>query len=357
MVKMLEESLLDQTFINQTVNKMFKKGKNLGAVLYVGKEDYLWGGAAGNLQVDDQYFITSVTKLYVTAVILKLRTENKLQLEDKISNYLSGEIMNGLHVLNGIDYSYDITIQHLISNTSGIADYFMQKQANGKEGGAVLFEGEDEPWPLERTLTSIKKIKPQFKPGQKASYCGTNYQLLGKIIENITSMGIKEVFKTYIFDELNLTKTYVYENVNDMNPASLYYKSQPLYVPKFISCPSFTPEGGVVSTAQETMIFLKAFFKGHFFPKEEIDALKKWYFIFRPSQFYYGIGLEKLWVPRIVSPFKPIGDIIGFWGQSGAFGFYYPEKEIYFTGTVNQASGMAHNLAYKAIIKIIKSIP
>ncbi|MBS4202175.1 beta-lactamase family protein [Bacillus sp. FJAT-49732] len=336
---------------------MVKEKNNFGAVLCVEHENnFSWVGSAGNLNVDDQFFITSVTKLFVTAVILKLRAEKKLQLEDNISIHLSNDIMNGLHVLNSVDYSNEITIQHLISNTSGIADYFFQKQANGKSGGSDLFNGQDEAWPLEKTLESIKQIKPQFKPGQKASYCGTNYQLLGRIIENITGMSIKEVFQSYIFNELNLSKTYVYENEHDTRPVSLYYKSQHFHAPKFISCPSFTPEGGIVSTAQEMMTFLKAFFNGRLFQKEEIETLKKWNFIFRPSQFYYGIGLEKLWVPRIVSPFKPIGDILGFWGQSGAFAFCYPERDLYFTGTVNQASGKSHNLAYNAMIKIIKAV-
>jgi len=77
-------------------------------------------------------------------------------------------------------------------------------------------------------------------------------------------MSIKEVFQSYIFVELYMSKTYVYEVENDTKPVSLYYKSNPLDLPKYISCPSFTPEGGIVSTAQETMIFLKAFFNGHF---------------------------------------------------------------------------------------------
>lgn len=349
---------LDTAFLEKTVHRMVKRGKNYGAILCVeqGADEFSWVGSAGNLQAADSYFITSVTKLYVTAIILLLKAENRLKLEDRISNYLSDDMMNGLHVKNGIDYSNDLTILHLISNTSGLADYFMQKQADGQAGGDSLFNGQDEAWPLEKTLESIKKIKPQFKPGKKASYCGTNYQLLGKIIENITGMKLKDVFQSYIFSKLKLSQTYVYVDENDKNPVSLYYKSEPFLVPKFLACPSFTPEGGIVSTAQETMVFLKAFFNGQFFPQEEIEALKQWRFIFRPSQFYYGIGLEKLWVPRIVSPLKPIGDIIGFWGQSGAFAFHHPGQDLYFTGTVNQASGMGHNLAYKAMTSIIKEV-
>jgi len=82
-----------------------------------------------------------------------------LQLEDNISNYLSNDIIDGLHVLNGMDHSNEITIHHLNSSNSRIADYFLQKQANGIAEGSNLFNGKDEAWPSEKTLESIKQIK------------------------------------------------------------------------------------------------------------------------------------------------------------------------------------------------------
>ena len=46
-----------------------------------------------------------MTKLYVSALILQLKTANKLTLENKISQHLDEGIMRGLHVLDGQDYS------------------------------------------------------------------------------------------------------------------------------------------------------------------------------------------------------------------------------------------------------------
>ncbi|WP_152655504.1 serine hydrolase [Oceanobacillus sp. CFH 90083] len=349
---------LNESFLHHTVQKMVKKRNNFGAVLCVeqGNNDFSWVGAAGNMAEHDPYFIASVTKLYVTAVVLKLRSESRLQLEDKIANYLSEDIVRGIHVLDRVDYSNEITIKHLISNTSGIPDYFACKQSNGKKVASQLFNGHDEKWHLEKTLDLIKKQKPKFKPGQKGkvNYSDTNYQLLGRIMENITGLSMSEVFQTFIFDALELSQTYVYEDVHDTKPVSLYYKSSALHLPLYMS--SVTPEGGIVSTAKDTMKFLKAFFNGHFFPKEDLEELKQWQMIFFPGQFYFGVGLEKLWTPRILSPSNPIQEILGFWGQSGAFAFYNPERDIFFTGTINQCSGLGHSAAFKAMIKVIKAV-
>jgi CubicO group peptidase (beta-lactamase class C family) len=312
-------------------------------------------GSSGNMQADQPYFITSVTKLFITTIMLKLRAAKQLNLEDKISKFLAEDLIQGIHVSNGIDYSNKITIVQLMSNTSGLPDYFLQKQPNGKTIASGLMNGQDEPWPLEKTLATIKMIKPKFIPGQKGKvhYSDTNYQLLGRIIENITGKRMADVFKAFIIDELNLSKTYAYEDIQDTTPAPLYYNSKRLHLPKYMS--SITPEGGIVSTAKETMIFLKAFFNGHFFPQKNLAELKQWNLTFFPGTFYYGIGIQKLWTPWIVSPLKPIKEIIGHWGQSGAFAFYCPEKELYFTGTINQCSGWDHNAAVKAMLKIIKS--
>ena len=306
---------LKEELLNNVVKEIAEKKGVFSVVLCVEKGDnsFSWRGAAGDMQEDNLYFIASVTKLYVTAVVMRLVHEGKINIEDKIGKYLPIEYMDGLHVYKKVDYSNDITIKHLISNTSGIPDYFFHKQADGKRSASGLMEGQDDSWHLEKSIKLIKELTPNFPPGKKgrASYSDTNYQLLGKIIEIIGGKGIDEIFQEFIFDELDLKYTYAYKDITDDKPVPFYYKTKKLWLPNYIK--SVTPEGGIVSTVDESMVFLKEFFKGRFFPKNDIEKLKKWNLILPPpSLFYYGIGLEKLLVPRIVSPFKPITEIIGF---------------------------------------------
>ncbi|MGY0694979.1 serine hydrolase domain-containing protein [Virgibacillus sp. FSP13] len=333
---------IDQLFLDELVSSALSKKNIFGTVLCVEKGDnsISFMSRAGNLTADKPYFIASVTKLYVKAVLLKLRSENLLHLQDKISKYFSDDILHELHLLKGKDYSKDITISHLMSNTSGIPDYFSSDVIT------ELTAGKDQSWGFEKTIASAKQKKPKFAPGKKAQYSDTNYQLLGKIIEMITKKDIHTVFKVFIFDELKLEETYLYEDVNDLRPETFYFKDKEIHLPKYMS--SIGPEGGIVSTAKETMIFLKAFMNGHFFPKEYFKELKSWKILFGPGLFFYGVGIASQ--PISLKELK--GGLIGHWGQTGAFAFYHPKTDLYFTGTVNQFYG--HSAAAKMMIKIIK---
>lgn len=347
---------LNETFLNQTVEKMVKSKKVFSAALCVedGSGTFAWHGAAGEMGKDDTYFIASVTKLYVTIVVQRLIDEQKLSLDDKIAKYLPAEMVKGLHILKGTDYSNQITIRHLISNTSGIPDYFFHKQPSGKTAADELLAGKNEAWDLDKTIGLIKNLKPNFMPGKKgkANYSDTNYQILGRIIEIVTGKAIGEVFREYIFEPLGLRNTYAYSDTSDDTPTKFYYRNKELWIPKYMA--SVTVEGGIVSTSKEVMAVIKAFFNGTFFPKERINELKQWNLLFGPGIFYFGVGLEKLFVPRIASPFKPIGEVLGFWGQTGSFAFYNPKTDLYFTGTTNQINGAGHQAAGSAMNKIIR---
>jgi D-alanyl-D-alanine carboxypeptidase len=348
----------DTAFLEETVRRMGRSRAVHGAVLRVetGDGDVAWAGAAGNLAPDQSYFIASVTKMYVTVVLLLLRQQGRLALDDPMHRFLPADLIEGLHVLQGVDRTAEITVRHLVSNTSGLTDYFFGKGPDGRRAGDALLQGQDEAWPLERIVDRVRTLRPRFAPGQpgRVHYSDTNYELLGRIIETVTGRPIAAVFEALVFDELGLRDTYAFSDPDDTTPAPLYYRDAPVHVPRYLA--SVTAEGGIVSTAAETMTFLKAFFTGRFFPRETVQELRAWNRIYFPGQFDFGIGLERQWVPWFFSPLRPIGELLGFWGQSGAFAFHNPLNDLYFTGTVNQLSGFGHGAAVSAMVRIMKAV-
>ncbi len=331
--------------IQQIIDKSAQHKYIFGAVVSVNKGNDLQTFASGTMSKQQPYFIASISKLYTSAIVMKLREKGKLSLDDKIIRYLPGEITDSLHIYKGRDYSKEITIRHLLSNTSGIADYFEQKQTGDKSLKEKITENEDVSLSFEEIIDLSKTMSPKFPPGKKrkAFYSDTNFQLLGKIIEVITGMSIAGAYQKYIFEPLNLQNTYLFENTTDTLPAKFYYKETELHIPKIMA--SFTADGGIVSTAEEKMFFLKAFFNGELFPEKYLDEMQNWKRIF--PGFSYGTGMAH---------FKSIGtyELIGHPGASGSFAYYCPKKDVYITGTINQVHKPA--LVYQLMMKILRKL-
>lgn len=311
----------------------------------------LWVGAAGNLTAETPYFIASTTKLCVTAVILKLRAEGKLSLDDPAAKYLSPELVNGIHVLDGADYSNMLTIRQLMAHTSGLPDYFQGKPEAGKSLEQTLTAGQDQPWDEAWVSELVRShMKPLFIPGTKgkAHYSDTNYQLLGAVIKAVSGLSVAEAFRQYLFVPIGLKQTYLYADIADKNPAPLYYKSAPLVIPQAMA--SFGADGGVVSTTAETAAFLKAFMTGVYFPITNLAEIQQtWNPIFFPMD--YGVGIARFLIPKYMSVGQQLPVLIGHTGLSGAFAWYCPERDWYITGTVNQIH--QPGTSFKLLVKLL----
>jgi len=91
-----------------------------------GTGETLWDARYGESEGDSLFAVASITKMFTAAVIFNLDKESLLSLDDCIDSYLPDGIVDGIAVIDGIDYSHEITVRELLSHTSGIADYFSE---------------------------------------------------------------------------------------------------------------------------------------------------------------------------------------------------------------------------------------
>ncbi len=333
-----------QSILDKTVDDK----KIFGTSFSLKKDSMIWHGASGDLTPDKPYFIASTTKLFTTAIILKLRAEGKLSLDDNISNYFEKSLLNGLHFYKGIDYSESLTVKQLLSHTTGLPDYFQGKTSSGRSLEDELILGNDQNWTFEQAIERTKNMKPLFDPASKnkANYSDSNFQLLGKIIEAITHKSYSEICKKVILNPLGLTQTYMYQQETDAIPKTLYYKRNPLHIPKAMT--SFGADGGMVSTSKDMLVFIEAFFTGALFPAAYLNELQEWNPIFFPMKSGVGIHLFKL--PWYFNPTGAVPYFIGHSGLSGALAYYSPKENIYIVGTVNQVA--YPEISFKTMIKL-----
>lgn len=333
------QSILDKKVDQKTI---------FGNTFKIETSDFEWEGSSGNFKNDDCFFIASTTKLFTTALIYHYVDTGKLSLNTPILNFFDEELVKGLNVFKGKDYSKSITIQNLLAHTSGIPDYFQQKNQNGISIENELCQNIDRAWSFEEIIEISKTMKAPFANNSpnKAFYSDTNFQLLGRIIEKISGKSYNENLETLIFKPLNLKNTYLFNHLEHQNPIPLYFKKTVLNIPKAMS--SFDSDGSIVSNTNDLMIFIQHFFKGQLFNPIHLKAMQEWNSIFFPMQ--SGVGIHRFKLPWFLS-FGQVPEMIGHSGLSGTFAFFVPKKNMYIVGTVNQ---IAHpDQSFKTAIQLI----
>jgi CubicO group peptidase (beta-lactamase class C family) len=285
---------------------------------------------------DTPYFIASVTKMVTAAIVMRLQGEKRIDLQAPVSDYLPPSLTEAIHVYKGTDYSPRIKIAHLLDQSSGLADYEADKPRGGKSILDELKAGQDRAIDTSQAIEIIRNLTPRFPPGTRgrAHYSNANYRLLGAVIESVTGTPMAANFEEMIFAPLGLRHTYLFDwtaPLSGEDPATIYLKKAPAKVPKYLS--SNVSDGGLVSTASECLIFLRAFFEGRLFDKTFLDRMMSWNSMFFPMR--YGYGLMYFRLPRFFWP-SPLPEFIGHSGSTGSFAFTCPSRSMYLAGTVNQ---------------------
>lgn len=287
---------------------------------------------------DTPISVASVTKLFTATAVMLLAERKALSLDDPMAKYLPGTLIQGIHVYEGKDYSGEITIRELLSHRSGIADYYDEKAADGQSVSALLAKDPGRPWTVDETIARVRsQLKPHFAPDQGTYYSDTNFQLLGKIIESVTGKPLHLVFEALFFEPLGLEHTWLAGHPwNDFArsavPADVFRGSENITASR--SNPAYWADGGIVSTAADMIVFLKALNEGKIIRRETMQSMHSWHKTEFPLR--YGLGTMYFDLP---GPIGAMSGLLPLWGHSGSTGsflYYCEELDLYMAGTIDQ---------------------
>jgi D-alanyl-D-alanine carboxypeptidase len=329
-------------------NKLIKN-----CVLYVARGDgsFTWSGAAGianqagqiPMTKDIPIYLASITKIYIAVAVMKLYEQGTLRLDDPISKYLPHDLIRGLNVYQGHDYSYEITIEQLLAHTSGIPDYYDEKGKDGKTLFEIFKDDQQRQWSVEDQIARVRNdLISRSKPGEEAFYSDTNYQLLGKIIEAVTGKPLQTVLNEFLFIPLNLRHTWLDGDSDLQEKSSVTIAdvfSEDENIAKMRSSTFYWADGGMVSTTEDEVMFLKALKEGCIIKPATLELMHHWNPIKNIGPFKYGFGTMEFTAPSTVGMAV---DTLPVWGHSGSIGsflYYSPSKDLYVAGTVNQTNG------------------
>lgn len=154
-----------------------------------------WGTAAKGMPAtpEQRYQIASNSKQFLAALILKLRDEGKLSLDDHVSQYL-----------NGVSGGDTITIRELLSHTAGLRDYWPQD---------YMFSDMTRPISPQGILQRWATAPLDYTPGTRWQYSNTGYVVAGLIAEKVGKAPLMQQLDDTFFKPLNMHPL----NIDDTN--------------------------------------------------------------------------------------------------------------------------------------------
>jgi len=156
-----------------------------------------WTGVSGFASLQPEAYVTpetafavaSISKTFVTALILQLSDEGVLSLEDPLSD-----------LLPDFPRARRITLRHLLAHTSGVFNFFEHPRY-----AEQVFADRTRRWTFEEILGFV--AAPYCKPGACFHYSNTNFVLLGRVAEEVTGKPLHTEIRERFLDPLELEHT------------------------------------------------------------------------------------------------------------------------------------------------------
>ncbi len=195
--------------------------------------------------------IASIGKLYDAVAVTKLVSDGRLSLDKTIADYLP-------ELAGRIENSNKITLRLMIQHRSGIPNY-----TDAPNFWAA-------PIGYEESLALILDKPANFEPGEDYEYCNTNYLLIGKIMDDVLGYSNFQFVQDEILRPLNLNNTFSsLSEVNMEDVMSGYHVGHPFDLK--------ADEYGMLATAEDVGIFLRALNDGSLFDEGELEIYSSIY--------------------------------------------------------------------------------
>lgn len=287
------------------------------------------------VQLSDRFRIASMSKPFVAVATLQLVDEGVVGLDDLISDYLPSE------VIENIPYANEVTVRQLLNMTSGIFNY---TESDAFYEDVTVDPSHD--WSAAETVTYAYGQEAYFAPGEGYYYSNTNYTLLEMIIEAVTGESLGENLRTGIFEPLGMNSSFVEDGAqlgqNLVQGYSDFDGNGTLDNVTLVNDGIGLGDGGVVSTAEDLVLFLRGLFEGELVSEELLAEMMD--LVEDGEGGYYGLGLSYYDME--------FGEGYGHAGLSSGFESdmtYYPDEDIVVIVLSNTTdSGAVESIAYDA---------
>lgn len=267
---------------NTLLDSSFNNGPGCAALASLdGKTIYKYSTGKANIELhvpielSHKFRIGSITKQFTAVSVLLLQERGQLNLNDSIQK----------HLPNFPTKKHKITIENLLTHTSGIKSYTDGNIMN-EEFMRINFHQDS----LTKTFSEFPL---EFKPGSQFKYSNSGYHLLGLIIEKLSGIPYEDFLQKEIFTKSKMLNTTTDKNHKIIhNRVSGYDFDSVLINSHFIDMNIPFSAGNIISTVGDLKLWYESLFNYEILKKETLEKAIKPYELSNGKTTSYGFGWE-----------------------------------------------------------------
>lgn len=245
------------------------------------------------MTVDNVMETGSIGKTFTATVIFQLIEEGKLSLGDTL----------GKRLKDCPEPWKELTLQMLLSHTSGVPDYALVP-------GLGLIEH----WTKADWLKKMPTLEFDFKPGSQFAYSNSNYWLLGFVAEEAGGKPILDLVRERILDKLDMKHSYVANELTIIpHRASGYLRDNG----QLLNGPFIAPgygDGSWINSCEDLAALERGIREGKLLKPETVALMQTAYRLPNGRKGAYGYG----WFVREINHVKLVshgGNTAGFFAS------------------------------------------
>ncbi len=284
---------MTNTSLTNLIDRSIDKHGFSGVISIQHRNSILYERAAGfadrsnkiKNNMNTRFGIASGTKFFTALAIGKLITAKKLDLSTRLKDCISYPFPR---------YSQEITIQHLLTHTSGIPDYYDEEKIEDFDNFFLSI-----PWYSLKGPRDYLPVFPdedmKFSPGERFSYSNGGYILLGVVIEELTGMKYQDFVEQQIFKPTGMERSGFFSMDRlPENTALGYVEEEAGWRTNIYNLPIIgASDGGAYTTAQDVANCWNSFWKHEILPADLVELFTRSFIKAgdEDEHTYYGHGI------------------------------------------------------------------
>lgn len=236
------------------------------------------------------FHAASVGKLVTAALVMQLCEAGLVTPHTPVADVLPADEVAGLFRTG------EVTLEQLLTHTSGSADYFDGRVSSGLRVSKEAVADPDRLWtPQDLLAVSRERQRPVAGPGERFHYSDTGFVVLGRVLEEVAGEAFDRLVHHRILGPLGLRRAFLpYRSAPEIGTTEL----APMHlgrtdISRFRSLTCDWAGGGIAATADEWALLSAALHDGRLVGPESLAYLARRRNRFRPG-LEYGAGMMEV---------------------------------------------------------------